>query len=100
MGIVCLVLKSDINVGKLLVAVLGIFIVFEDIEVMKEVMLLKVMIMNGVEMVLLLNGLFEMNLILMIVMLNCCELEVIGGTRVDDLWIILAGDEVIVRVIV
>jgi len=91
--------KSDINAGKPLAAVPGTFIASEDIEAMKEVTLPKVTTMNGVEMVPLPNGLFEMNLIPTIAMPNCCELEVIGGTRADDSWITPAGDEVIVRVI-
>lgn len=68
-------------------------------EASQNVALPKMMAVNGIEMVPLPNGLFEMNLAPTVAMPNCCDLEVIGGTRADNAWVAPAGDEVIVRVI-
>ena len=66
---------------------------------MNEIELPKITKMDGITMVPLPRGLFEMNLNPAVAMPNCCELEVIGGTRADNSWIAPAGDEVVVRVI-
>ena len=85
--------------GKSLVANPQNFVSAEDVEAMKEITLPRVTTVNGVEMVPLPNGMFEMSIMPTVASPNCCDLEVIGGTRADDSWISPAGDEVIVRVI-
>ena len=92
--------KSDLSGAKAIDAnTPAAFISAEDIEQMREVTLPAVTTENGVQMVPLPNGLFEMNLTASVAMPNCCDLEVIGGTRTEDSWVAPAGEEVFVRVI-
>jgi len=92
--------KSDIGAGRALeISAQAAFIDAEDIERMKEITLPSITTENGIQMVPLPNGLFEINLTASVAMPNCCDLEVVGGTRADDSWIAPAGEEVFVRVI-
>ena len=99
-GTVRSISRSDAGSGKAAIGVQpAVLIDGEDVEAMNEIELPKITKMDGITMVPLPRGLFEMNLNPAVAMPNCCELEVIGGTRADNSWIAPAGDEVVVRVI-
>ena len=91
--------KSDLSGAKVIDSTTTALVGAEDVEKMREITLPAVTNENGVQMVPLPNGLFEMNLTASVAMPNCCDLEVIGGTRTDDSWVAPAGEEVFVRVI-
>lgn len=98
-GSVVSVPKSDSAGGKALTTFTNVKEQSEHVAAMEEVTLPKVTTINGIEMVPLPHGLFEMNMTPTVAMPNCCDLEVVGGTRADNAWVAPAGEEVIVRVI-